>query len=97
MAQSDCAKYVLVSSPFYSSCWGDSCVVFEPHSGNTHGMSRTDLLILESLRSGPKTFDELIATPGIVLEQNLSRYLGQLLEALENLGLIEIASGSDAR
>lgn len=91
----DWSKLIFLSNPFQSRCWGDSCVVYDPASGATHGIRRNDLLVLQALQVAPKSFVELNCLLDISPEQERSQYLCQLLEAFEGLGLIVVDAMPD--
>lgn len=94
MGQRDWSNSLLVASSFHSCCWGDSCVIFDLDSGNTHSIRRDDLLFLEALRAGPQSFQALNAISGGPQDPDSTSYLVQLLETFESLGLVKISSSS---
>lgn len=92
----DWSKCKLVSrANLHTHCWFDSCVVYDPDSGDTHAMNKNQLYLLELLREKPISFGELQSMALAAGPKEVDG-LHQLLAAWENLGLLEVVSGSDA-
>lgn len=70
-------------------------MVYDADSGDTHAMGRTGLLLLEALRSQPESYEELQARGQAAAQDFTSGKLDQLLDAWEQLGLIEVVAGPD--
>ena len=74
-------------------CWEGEYVVFNPLSGDTHLLDIVAGGVLMDILDGPSTAGELVGRAGAFLDveggEALSSYVKDILQKLDELGLIE--------
>ncbi|BBL73615.1 hypothetical protein MishRS11D_07130 [Methylomagnum ishizawai] len=81
--------------------WGDDYIVYQPSSGETHVFNQTTALILERLKQGPASLEQVLVWIVRLLElgpQELALdHLRIAAKRLDELGLIEWVEPAPAR
>ena len=73
--------------------WDDECIVFNPAAGDTHVLNHAAAEALQALENAPTDIDGLTHTVASALnlepDEELLRHMQQLVDQLDDLGLIE--------